>query len=80
MSLFSSSAATQIYTGKVLQVGAQNSEACLAYTKGSTGTKVCNHLFTSGKVSIQASQTVTFFIVTLHQGGITSQGFVVLNR
>jgi hypothetical protein len=51
-----------------------------AYTKGSTRTKVCNQLFTSGKVSIQAGQTVTFFIVTLHQGGITSQGYVVLNR
>jgi hypothetical protein len=78
--LFSSNAASQIYTGTVLKVGMERNEVCFAYVNGSTRTSVCNQLFTSGRVSIQEGQEVTFFIVTILHGGITSHGFVVLNR
>ena len=76
--LYSNNAESQIFTGKVLKVGVQGSEACFAYRIGSTKTRACNQLFTSG-VSIHENEIVTFLIAALHQGGITSHGFVVLN-
>jgi hypothetical protein len=75
--LYSSNDESQIFNGTVLKVGAQGSEACFAYSSGSARTRVCNQLFTSG-VSIHKGEKVSFVIVTLHQGDITSHGFLVL--